>query len=81
MSIPNIEQPLIINMCPTGIISTKDHNVNIPISRSKIVDTVLQASELGIQMVHLHGAMMRAKLRVMKKNTQTFLVLTNTPKQ
>lgn len=55
MSIPNIEQPLIINMCPTGIISTKDQNINIPISRSEIVDTVLEASELGVQMVHLHA--------------------------
>jgi len=55
MNIPIIERPLIINICPTGIVSTKDQNINIPISRSEIVDTVLRASELGVQMVHLHA--------------------------
>ena len=55
MSIPIVEQPLIINMCPTGVVSTKDQNSNIPISSSEVVDTVLQASELGVQMVHLHA--------------------------
>jgi len=55
MSTPMIEQPLIINMCPTGIVPKKAHNGATPVSRAEIVDTVLQAAELGVQMMHLHA--------------------------
>ncbi|MBO0330152.1 BKACE family enzyme [[Muricauda] lutisoli] len=45
----------ILNFTPTGMIPTKDMTPYVPISVSEIVEDVLQASEIGITMVHLHA--------------------------
>lgn len=46
---------LIINFTPTGMIPTKEMTSYVPITVNEIVDDVLEASELGITMVHLHA--------------------------
>jgi len=46
---------LIINFAPTGMIPTKEMTPYVPISVSEIVEDVLEACELGISMVHLHA--------------------------
>ncbi|WP_190808879.1 3-keto-5-aminohexanoate cleavage protein [Flagellimonas sp. S3867] len=46
---------LIINFTPTGMIPTKEMTPHVPISVSEIVENVLEVSEIGITMVHLHA--------------------------
>lgn len=50
-----MENNLIINFTPTGMIPTKDMTPHIPVSVSEIVDDVHKATEIGITMVHLHA--------------------------
>jgi 3-keto-5-aminohexanoate cleavage enzyme len=45
----------IINFTPTGMIPNKAMTPNVPVSVREIVDQVLEASEIGITMVHLHA--------------------------
>tara|TARA_R110000868_G_scaffold134407_1_gene346367 strand:- start:18 stop:761 length:744 start_codon:yes stop_codon:yes gene_type:complete len=46
---------LIINFTPTGMIPTKRMTPHVPVSVSEIVEDVHRASEIGITMVHLHA--------------------------
>lgn len=46
---------LIINFAPTGMIPTKNMTPHVPVSVSEIVEDVHKACELGITMVHLHA--------------------------
>lgn len=46
---------LIINFTPTGMIPTKDMTAHVPISVSEIVEDVHRVNELGVTMVHLHA--------------------------
>ncbi len=46
---------LIINFTPTGMIPTKKMTPYVPISVAEIVEDVQLASEIGITMVHLHA--------------------------
>jgi 3-keto-5-aminohexanoate cleavage enzyme len=46
---------LIINFAPTGMIPTKQMTPHVPISAAEIVEDVHEACELGISMVHLHA--------------------------
>jgi uncharacterized protein (DUF849 family) len=50
-----MENNLIINFTPTGMIPTKSMTPHVPVSVSEIVEDVHQASSLGITMVHLHA--------------------------
>lgn len=46
---------LIINFAPTGMIPTKQMTPHVPVSVSEIIEDVHEACELGISMVHLHA--------------------------
>ncbi len=46
---------LIINFTPTGMIPTKKMTPYVPLSVAEIVEDVLLATEIGITMVHLHA--------------------------
>ncbi|MBT8274020.1 MAG: 3-keto-5-aminohexanoate cleavage protein, partial [Bacteroidia bacterium] len=50
-----MDNKLIINFTPTGMIPTKNMTTHVPISVSEIVEDVHRVSELGITMVHLHA--------------------------
>lgn len=50
-----MNEKLIINFTPTGMIPTKKMTAHVPVSVSEIVEDVLRASELGITMAHLHA--------------------------
>ncbi|MEP3837099.1 MAG: 3-keto-5-aminohexanoate cleavage protein [Algibacter sp.] len=50
-----MENNLIINFTPTGMIPTKNMTPYVPVSVSEIVDDVHKALEIGITMVHLHA--------------------------
>ena len=45
----------ILNFTPTGLIPTKEMTVYVPVSTDEIVTQVLEASELGVNMAHLHA--------------------------
>jgi len=50
-----MDDKLIINFTPTGMIPTKSMTPHVPVSVSEIIENVHQASTLGITMVHLHA--------------------------
>ena len=45
----------IVNFTPTGMIPTKEMTPHVPVTPDEIVDQVLEASDTGITMVHLHA--------------------------
>jgi 3-keto-5-aminohexanoate cleavage enzyme len=47
-------QEKIINLCPTGTLTTKDNSL-APIYQCEIIDDVLACLEVGISVVHLHA--------------------------
>lgn len=50
-----MNEELVINFTPTGMIPTKEMTPHVPVTVSEIVDDVLAACELGITLVHLHA--------------------------
>ena len=46
---------LIVNITPTGMIPTKEMTPHVPVTVQEIVETVHEAVEVGITMVHLHA--------------------------
>jgi len=50
-----MNEPLIIDFTPTGMIPTKDITHHVPVSVSEIIDDIHAAWELGITKVHLHA--------------------------
>jgi 3-oxoadipate:acetyl-CoA acetyltransferase len=50
-----MKKDLIINFTPTGMIPTKDMTPEVPVEWEEIVDQVLEVSELGVNMVHIHA--------------------------
>lgn len=49
------ENKFILNFTPTGMIPTKDMTPEVPLLPEEIVEQVLEAAELGVNMVHLHA--------------------------
>jgi uncharacterized protein (DUF849 family) len=45
----------VLNFTPTGMIPTKEMTPEVPVTPEEIVDDVLEAAELGANMVHLHA--------------------------
>lgn len=45
---------IIINLAPTGIRTTKEMNIHVPMSEEEIINDVYECYKLGIQIVHLH---------------------------
>ena len=46
---------LIINIAPTGMIPTKEMTHAVPVTPGEIIEDVLEASELGANMAHIHA--------------------------
>lgn len=51
----NIENKIVINFTPTGMLPTKKDTPYAPISPEEIIEDVRRANLLGITMVHLHA--------------------------
>jgi 3-keto-5-aminohexanoate cleavage enzyme len=45
----------IINFTPTGMIPTRSITPHVPVTVAEIVEQVLEASDIGVTMVHLHA--------------------------
>jgi len=50
-----INNKFILNFTPTGMIPTKEMTKHVPIQPGDIVDQVIEAAELGANMVHIHA--------------------------
>jgi 3-oxoadipate:acetyl-CoA acetyltransferase len=50
-----MKNKFIFNFTPTGMIPTKEMTKHVPVHPDEIVKQVLEAAELGINMVHLHA--------------------------
>ena len=50
-----MDNNFILNFTPTGMIPTKDMTPYVPVTVSEIVEDVLEATEIGITMAHLHA--------------------------
>jgi len=50
-----MKRDLIINFTPTGMIPMLDATPKVPVVCHEIIDQILEASELGVNMVHLHA--------------------------
>ena len=50
-----MKQKFIINFTPTGLIPTKEMTPSVPLVPEEVVEQVLEVSELGVNMVHLHA--------------------------
>ncbi|HBH17468.1 MAG TPA: hypothetical protein DDX14_00720 [Cyanobacteria bacterium UBA9579] len=46
---------LIVNLCPTGMIPTKELTPHVPLSPEEIIADVLSCAKIGVSMVHLHA--------------------------
>ena len=49
------QQKIFINACPTGMVSDKSHNFNIPITCVEIIEQSLLLASLGAAILHLHA--------------------------
>ena len=45
----------IFNFTPTGMIPTKEMTPHVPVQPDEIVEEILRAAELGVNMVHIHA--------------------------
>ena len=50
-----MNDPYLLNFTPTGMIPTKKMTPHVPIEPQEIVEQVLEASELGANVAHLHA--------------------------
>ncbi len=50
-----MDNKFILNFTPTGMIPTKDMTKLVPVTPDEIIEQVLEVSELGVNMVHLHA--------------------------
>ena len=46
---------IILNLCPTGVIPTKNMNHAVPLHPDEIAEDVLQCYQEGVQIVHIHA--------------------------
>lgn len=45
---------VILNLCSTGMVPTKEMTPHVPISPKEIIETSLRCAELGVQITHIH---------------------------
>ena len=50
-----MKNKFIFNLTPTGMIPTKEMTEHVPVQPEEIINQVLEAAELGVNMVHLHA--------------------------
>ena len=62
-----MDKKFILNFTPTGLIPTKEMTPEVPNQPEEIIEQVLEASELGANMVHLHARELDTGLPTYKK--------------
>jgi uncharacterized protein (DUF849 family) len=51
----NLQQPLIINLAPTGMVPTRAQSPHVPLTPAEIADDVVRCVGQGVSMAHLHA--------------------------
>jgi 3-keto-5-aminohexanoate cleavage enzyme len=69
-----MEENLIIDFTPTGLIPTKSLTPHIPISASEIIEDIHAAWELGITKVHLHARDVQTGNSTYKKEVYALII-------
>lgn len=69
-----MEENLIIDFTPTGLIPTKSQTPYIPISVSEIIEDIHSAWELGITKVHLHARDSKTENPTYKKDVYASVI-------
>ena len=64
----------ILNFTPTGLIPTKEMTPHVPLSPEEIAEQVLEAAELGVNMVHLHAREYETGLSTYKKEAYAEII-------
>jgi 3-keto-5-aminohexanoate cleavage enzyme len=49
------ENKYILNFAPTGMIPTREMTPHVPLKPEEIIDDILKAADLGVNMVHIHA--------------------------
>jgi len=62
-----LDKKFILNFTPNGLIPTKEMTPKVPNKPEEIIEQVLEASELGANMVHLHARELDTGLPTYKK--------------
>ena len=61
---------IIINFCPTGMVPTKESTPFVPISENEIIEQTHEAYEVGITIAHLHARLENGVPTYKKSNYQ-----------
>ena len=69
-----MKQDLIVNFTPTGMIPTKETTPRVPVTPGEVVDQVLEVSEIGVNMVHLHAREPETGLPTYKKEVYAEII-------
>ncbi len=69
-----MSRKFILNFTPTGMIPTKGMTPNVPITPDEIVEQVLEAAELGANMVHLHARELKSEKPTYKKEVYAEII-------
>jgi 3-keto-5-aminohexanoate cleavage enzyme len=69
-----MEEDLIIDFTPTGLIPTKSQTPYIPITVSEIIEDIHAAWELGITKVHLHARDVQSEKPTFKKDVYAAII-------
>jgi uncharacterized protein (DUF849 family) len=69
-----MREDLIVNFTPTGLIPTKDMTPRVPVEPEEIVEQVLEAAEIGVNMVHLHAREPETGLPTYKKEVYAEII-------
>jgi len=69
-----MKQDLIINFTPTGMIPTKEATPRVPVTPEEVVEQVLEVSEFGVNMVHLHARESDTGLPTYKKEVYAEII-------
>jgi uncharacterized protein (DUF849 family) len=49
-----VTDELIINLCPTGMVPTREQTPHVPLTPSEVADDVRRCADLGAAIVHIH---------------------------
>jgi 3-keto-5-aminohexanoate cleavage enzyme len=62
-----LNKKYILNFAPTGIIPTKEMTPYVPVKPDEIIQDIVQAASLGVNMVHLHARDPKTGMPAFKK--------------
>lgn len=55
MNGPVVVSDLILNLCPTGMVPTRDMSPHVPLTPAEVVRDILACADVGITSVHIHA--------------------------